>query len=112
MRVAPLPPGRRRVRFALHRSRFFGAERQVRVEADLHAGGGEGGPECSILSPDFCSGAARAALALVLVDSRRNENARFVDAGLLAHHVARSRDHVIHRDAAGRGSGVDATPLP
>jgi hypothetical protein len=33
-------------------------------------GGAEGGPECSILSPDFCGGAALAALALVLVDSR------------------------------------------
>jgi hypothetical protein len=66
------PPGRRKVRFTLHRSRFFGAERQVRVEADLHAGGAEGGPDYSILSPDFCGGETLAALALALVDSRGN----------------------------------------
>jgi hypothetical protein len=64
------PTGRRKVRFALHRSRFCGAERQVRVEPDPHIGGAIGGSDYSILSPDFCGGAARAALALVLVDSR------------------------------------------
>jgi hypothetical protein len=42
----------------------------VRVEADPHVGGAEGGPECSILSPDFCGGETLAALVLVSVDSR------------------------------------------
>jgi hypothetical protein len=54
---------------------FCGAERQVRVEADLHVGGAVGGPECPILSPDFGGGETRAALALVSVDSRGIEKA-------------------------------------
>jgi hypothetical protein len=64
------PPGRRKVRFTLHRSRFCGAERQVRVEADPRIGGAIGGPDYSILSPEFCGGETLAALALVSVDSR------------------------------------------
>ena len=76
MRLAPLPQAAERVGVRTpYPSPFCGAERQVRVEADPHVGGAEGGPECSILSPDFCSGAARAALALVLVDSRGIEKA-------------------------------------
>jgi hypothetical protein len=57
MRVAPLPPAAERFGVRTpYPLPFFGAERQVRVEPDPHIGGAVGGPECSILSPDFCSG--------------------------------------------------------
>jgi hypothetical protein len=57
MRVAPLPQAAERsgVRTP-YPSPFCRAERRCVSRHDLHAGGAEGGPECSILSPDFYSG--------------------------------------------------------
>jgi hypothetical protein len=71
VRLAPLPQAAERsgVR-TLHPLPFCGAERQVRVEPDPHAGVAVDVPEYSILSPEFCGGETLAALALVLMDSR------------------------------------------